>query len=115
MVEAYWLSEDWRKRNLRYYPCYDMGYVQLTWKNNYEKYSQLLDVDMVTDPDIAMQPELAVFILVHGFKTGTLTGRKISDYIDASKSNFITARRCINGTEGAHEIADLAGKFLAEL
>lgn len=113
--EAYWLSEDWRKQNLRYYPFYGRGYVQLTWKNNYEKYSHLLDVDMVADPDIAMQPEIAVFILVHGFKTGTFTGRKISDYIDASKSNFIAARRCINGTDRAHEIADLAGKFLAEL
>jgi len=113
--EAYWLSEDWRKRNLRYYPFYGRGYVQLTWKNNYEKYSQLLDVDMVADPDIAMQPEIAAFILVHGFKTGTFTGRKISDYIDASKSNFIAARRCINGTDRAHEIADLARKFLSEL
>lgn len=113
--EAYWLSDDWRKRNLRYYPYYGRGYVQLTWKNNYEKYSNLLDVDMVTEPDIAMQPEISLFILVHGFKTGTFTGRKISDYIDASKSDFVAARRCINGTDKAHEIAELARKFLAEI
>ena len=75
----------------------------------------MLDVDMVTDPDIAMQPEIALFILVHGFKTGTFTGRKISDYIDASKSDFVAARRCINGTDRAHEIAELARKFLAEM
>lgn len=113
--EAYWLSDDWRKRNLRYYPFYGRGYVQLTWKNNYKKYAQLLDVDMVTDPDIAMQPEISLFILVHGFKTGTFTGRKISDYIDSTKTNFIAARRCINGTDKAHEIAELARKFLAGL
>ncbi|MGR9074141.1 MAG: peptidoglycan-binding protein, partial [Gammaproteobacteria bacterium] len=38
--EAYWLSEDWRKNNLRYFPYYGRGYVQLTWEKNYEKYSR---------------------------------------------------------------------------
>ena len=32
--EAYWLSEAWRKPNLRYYPHYGRGYVQLTWKGD---------------------------------------------------------------------------------
>src|SRR5688572_29351341 len=35
--EAFWLSENWRSRNLRYYPFYGRGYVQLTWKANYDK------------------------------------------------------------------------------
>ena len=113
--EAYWLSEDWRKNNLRYYPFYGRGYVQLTWKNNYEKYSSILGVDMVNDPDIAMQPGVALFVLVHGFKTGAFTGRKIADYIDEAKTDFVRARRCINGTDKAHEIADIAKKFLANL
>src|SRR5690606_34382592 len=30
--EAYWLDEDWRRRNLRYYPFYGRGDVQLTWE-----------------------------------------------------------------------------------
>jgi Putative peptidoglycan binding domain len=113
--EAYWLSENWRKKNLRYYPFYGRGFVQLTWKNNYEKYSRILDVDMVGDPDIAMQPSVALFVLVHGFKTGTFTGRKITDYIDDTKTDFVRARRCINGTDKAHEIADIAKKLLADL
>jgi predicted chitinase len=113
--EAYWLSENWRKNNLRYYPFYGRGFVQLTWKNNYEKYSRILDVDMVSDPDIAMRPNVALFVLVHGFKTGTFTGRKITDYIDEAKTDFVRARRCINGTDKAHEIADIAKKFLADL
>jgi hypothetical protein len=79
--EAFWRSEDWRKNNFRYYPYYGRGYVQLTWKNNYQKYSQILEVDMVNNPDLAMDHNIALFILVHGFKTGTFTGRKITDYI----------------------------------
>jgi predicted chitinase len=113
--EAYWVSENWRKKNLRYYPFHGRGFVQLTWKNNYEKYSRILDVDMVSDPDIAMQPGVALFVLVHGFKTGAFTNRKITDYINACKTDFIQARRCINGTDRAHEIADIAKKFLSGL
>jgi peptidoglycan hydrolase-like protein with peptidoglycan-binding domain len=113
--EAYWLSENWRKNNLRYYPFYGRGFVQLTWKNNYEKYSRILGVDMVTDPDTAMRPNVALFVLVHGFKTGAFTGRKITDYIDDTKTDFVQARRCINGNDKAHEISDIAKKFLVDL
>lgn len=113
--EAFWLSEDWRKRNLRYYPYYGRGYVQITWKNNYERYARLLGVDLVNNPDLAMEPKIALFILVHGFKTGAFTGRKISDYINRSQTDFINARRCINGRDRAEDIARLAEKFLRSL
>ncbi|HSK71017.1 MAG TPA: glycoside hydrolase family 19 protein [Pyrinomonadaceae bacterium] len=110
--EAYWLSENWRKKNLKYYPYYGRGYVQLTWKNNYQKYSDLLGVDMVKTPDLAMDNNIALFILVHGFKTGTFTGRKITDYISLSKTDFLHCRRCINGMDQAAKIAALAQKYL---
>ncbi len=113
--EAYWLSEEWRKNHFLYYPFYGRGFVQLTWKNNYEKYSSMLSVDMVSDPDIAMRPNIALFVLVHGFKAGTFTGRKITDYINETKTDFVQARRCINGNDKAYEIADIAKKFLADL
>ena len=38
--EAFWLSESWRKNHLHYYPYYGRGFVQLTWKNNYEQVLQ---------------------------------------------------------------------------
>jgi len=110
--EAYWLSEDWRRANLRYYPYYGRGYVQLTWKNNYAKYSQILGEDLTNNPDLALKPEIALFVLVHGFKTGTFTGRKITDYINSGAADFVNARRCINGTDHAHDIARLAEKYL---
>ncbi|WP_202945288.1 peptidoglycan-binding protein [Hahella chejuensis] len=111
--EAFWLSEEWRKHNLRYYPYYGRGYVQLTWENNYRKYQQLLGAPLVQDPDLAMQPEIALFVLTHGFMTGAFTGHKISDYINENKKDFINARRCINGRDRAHEIAEIARAYLA--
>jgi len=115
--EAYWLrnAEDWRRHNLRYYPYYGRGFVQLTWKLNYQKYSRILGVDLANNPDMAMDNNLALFILVHGFKTGTFTGRKITDYVNSVTTDFLNARRCINGTDKQHEIAKLANKYLANL
>jgi predicted chitinase len=111
--EAFWLSEEWRKNNLSYYPYYGRGYVQLTWKANYKKYSDLLGVNMVDNPDQAMRPEIALFVLVHGFKVGTFTGRKITDFITAERTDFLGARSCINGEDQKDKIAALAQNFLA--
>ncbi len=111
--EAFWKDEEWRRNNLsKYYPYYGRGYVQLTWKANYRKYAQILGIDLVNDPDLALEPQTALVILVHGFKHGTFTGKKLTDYINAQGINFIEARRCINGLNKAEEIAALAENFL---
>ncbi len=118
--EAFWLKDPdtYLKTHLpssRYYPYYGRGYVQLTWKNNYEKYAQLLGLDLVNHPQLASNPEVALFVLVHGFKTGTFSGRKLSDYVDIHKTDFVNARRCINGLDKAQAIAEMARSYLATL
>jgi predicted chitinase len=109
--EAYWMPEWYRKR-FRYYPYYGRGYVQLTWEYNYRWYADLLGIDLVGNPDLAMQPEIACFILVHGFRTGKFTGKKITDYINATKNDMVGARRCINGKDKAQKIAGIADRRL---
>jgi len=111
VVEAYWLSEEWRSKNLRYYPWHGRGYVQLTWERNYLRAGKALDVDLITDPDRAKDPKYAVPILVVGSMEGWFTGKKIPDYITAQKSDFVGARRVINGTDKAQQIADLARDY----
>ncbi|MEO6913509.1 MAG: glycoside hydrolase family 19 protein [Candidatus Baltobacteraceae bacterium] len=110
--EAFWESEDWRAANLVYYPYYGRGYVQLTWKDNYQKYGQILGIDLVNEPDLALEADNALFILVHGFKTGAFTGRAITEFIDSRHTDFVDARRCINGTDRAYEIAAIAQGYL---
>lgn len=109
--EAYWLPEIIRKR-MRYYPYYGRGYVQLTWRYNYQRYSDLLGIDLIGNPDLAMDPPIACFILVHGFRTGLFTGKRLTDYISGNKADFIGARRCINGTDQAQKIAGIAYRRL---
>lgn len=118
VTEAYWLDDPdayLKKHHAAYYPYYGRGYVQLTWKKNYDKYGRLLGRDLVGHPELALDPEIALFVLVHGFKTGIFTERKISDYIDAHKTDFFNARRCINGTDKAKQIAAVAETYLAKL
>lgn len=110
--EAYWNDEIWRKEKLRYYPYYGRGYVQLTWKHNYSKYTNLLGIDFVNEPDLALQPIHALYILIHGFKTGIFTGAKIEDFINDQKVDFIKARLCINGTDKTESIARIAESYL---
>ena len=109
--EAYWLSEDWRKKNLRYYPYYGRGFVQITWKENYAKFSKQLNEDFVKNPDLVMLPKYAFQILIDGFINGYFTGKKITDFIDCSVKDYKGARRCINGTDKAQLIASYALEF----
>lgn len=111
--EAFWKDEAWRSQNLsKYYPYYGRGFVQLTWESNYHKYSEILGIDLVNQPDRAMEPSLALIILVHGFRTGAFTGKKLTDYINGDGADFVNARRCINGIDKAEEIAAIAEQFL---
>lgn len=115
--EAFWLSEGWRKANLRYYPYYGRGLVQLTWAENYKKYASILNQPLIDQPDLVMKPKLALFILVHGFKNGVFTdgAHKIEDHINSSKTDYFNARRCINATDKTAEIENIARQWHAKL
>jgi hypothetical protein len=113
--EAYWLSEDWRRKNLRYWPWYGRGYVQLTWEDNYKRAGNELGLDLTTDPDVVMEPGIAAEILVAGAMAGWFTGAAIPDYITLQKSDFVNARRVINRMDKAQEIAALARDYDAAL
>lgn len=105
--EAYWLGEDWRKKNLRYYPWYGRGYVQITWKENYEKADKELGLSgaLVGAPDRALEPEIAARILVAGMDEGWFTGKKNSDY---KSREYVARRKMINGTDHDDDIAAIA-------
>jgi len=115
--EAYWVpnAESWRKKNLRYYPWYGRGFVQLTWERNYKLAGAKIGVDLIANPDAAMVPENAARIAVVGMREGWFTGKKLSDFITLKLSNFKAARAIINGTDKAVAIAALAKKYDAEL
>lgn len=94
-----------------YYPYVGMGYVQLTWEKNYKKASDKLGVDFVKNPKLLLEARYAVQILIVGMVEGWFTTKKLSDYITLKKSDFVGARRIINGTDRADTIADYAKEY----
>jgi putative chitinase len=91
------------------------GYVQLTWKNNYRAMGKLIGQPLEENPDLAMRPDIAAQVLFEGMSRGSFTGKKLTDYFNASQTDWIGARRIINGTDRAAEISSIAKQFYADL
>jgi putative chitinase len=91
------------------------GYVQITGRRNYNLASTKLGVDLVANPERALEPTLAAAIMFVGMAEGWFTGVKLSTYFNASKTDWVNARRIINGTDKAQTIASYARSFHAAL
>lgn len=104
--EAYYLgskAEAYRKK-LRYYPWYGRGLVQLTHERNYKLFGLL-------DPNEALEPATAVRVLVDGMMDGSFTGQALTTYVTLKQSDFVGARRVVNGLDKATTIAELAREY----
>lgn len=93
---------------------YGRGYVQLTWKDNYERMGKIVGEDLVHLPELALVPSIAVEIMFEGMTQGLFTGKKLSDYFKW-QTDEINARRIVNGTDKASTIAGYARAFYAAL
>lgn len=91
-------------RGKAYWPWIGRGLVQITWKRNYEKYG-------ITKPAQALEWPTALHVIFHGMIHGTFTGKKLSDYIGPGRRDYVGARRIINGTDKAKQIALIAEGF----
>nr|WP_273728229.1 hypothetical protein [Brucella gallinifaecis] len=87
------------------------GYVQITWKVNYEKAGKVLGVDFLAKPELLLKAEYAAPIIIADMVEGWFTGKKLSDYITLQKSDFKGARRIVNGTDKADLIAGYAREY----
>lgn len=89
------------------------GDSQITGKGNYAKFGKLLGLDLVGNPDLVLDVEVAASILVIGLVQGMFTGRKLADGVP----DFVAARRTVNADVAANgaKIAVYAEKFSAAL
>jgi hypothetical protein len=96
---------------------YGRGYVQLTWKANYEKMGQALNLgnDLVIHPEKALLPETAYAIMSYGMRNGSFTGRKLRDFIFGNQCDYKNARKIINGLDQWSVIKGYAEKLEAML
>lgn len=91
---------------------YGRGHVQLTWLDNYRNSSADAGVDLVQFPDKMLDPEISARVLWKGLLDGRWNGAKrgLRFYLD--KADPIGARRTVNGTDKAAEIAGYYAHFL---
>jgi len=81
------------------------GFCQITGRSNYEKFG------IANTPQRALDPDTAFYILERGMRYGVFTGKSLGTYITSSKADYVNARRVINGTDRAKEIAGYARSF----
>lgn len=87
------------------------GLIQITWRENYAEMGKRIGMDLVGNPDLALDPEIAVKILFSWFFDGAISGQgKITKYISGNKKQYISARLLVNNDveKNAATIADHA-------
>ena len=100
------------------------GLVQLTGRRNFEHMTQLIGarfgVDLEKNPEKALVLEIAIAIMFEGMLRadshfGDFTGVALENYFSASADDPLGARKIINGTDHADDIAKIYRTFLEAL
>lgn len=91
--------------------------AQITGRENYARFSRLLGVDLVGNPELALEPAIAVAILFEGMVKGLFSGKKLADYQAGVGFDYRAARAIINADVKANgdRIAGYARAFEAAL
>ena len=81
----------WALQN-QYWPSgfYGRGFVQLTWRGNYLDAGEGLGVDLVGNPDLALEPVIAARVLAYFFKSRNIQ-------TPANAGDWKKVRRLVNG------------------
>jgi hypothetical protein len=99
--------------------AYGRGDVQLTWQENYAKADADLGLGgaLIANYALALRPDISARIMISGMSKGWFTGKKLRDYLpddrEGAIAEFTQARRIINGTDRAADLANYALKFQA--
>lgn len=107
---AKWLGNDDANDAAKYF---GRGNVQITGEALYEKAGKKLGVDLLNNPDLALQIDIACKIQVYGMIEGWFTGKKLSDYFNDKITEPVLARAIINGKDKQYEIAKIYETIMA--
>jgi len=112
-------AETWRRNNLRYYPWYGRGFIQITWQSNYQVYSQKINdlwqaggaIDLIARPDDALDPDVSAAHAALYFRDHTtLQGYSIPDAARANDWEWV--RRLVQGgTDGLDRLISIANQL----
>jgi len=73
--------------------------------------SPVVGVDLVANPEQALDPDIAYTVMSYGLFNGSFTGRKLGTYVKSGTTDYVNARRVVNGLDKAELIAGYARNF----
>lgn len=96
------------------------GFVPIRGRLNYTRWGDRLGYDLVSQPELAEEQDIAAKIIVLGMRDGSFTGHKLDDYLSsegeahlqAERQDFRFARHIIRNLDNADLIAEYAENFL---
>ena len=118
--EIWWENRSyWKVDPSTWKAYYGRGFIQLTHKYNYEKYTEIIraswknfkdnnwnilncnQIDLVYNPDIVLQSnDLAAFIIMDWMKNGwpdRIKSKRLDYHINSTKTDYYHARIIVNG------------------
>lgn len=97
------------------YSYYGRGYVQLTWWNNYASAGVAIGkgLELLLNPENVKDPATAYSIMSHGMRTGHgfANGKRFSQFFYGTYTDYVGARKMVNGGDHKDEIAAIAKTF----
>ena len=70
------------------------GFIQLTGRANYTRYSKILGVDLVNNPDLAMRPDIAARIVADWWKRSKVPEK-------AARGDWVAVNQTVAGQSNA--------------
>ena len=93
---------------------YTGGKVQLTGRRNFRVMGERLQIPLEQNPKLIYDMATSTAVLFVGMIEGKFTGKSLQNYTDlAGNLDEINARRVVNGTDKAAQIAAIYTKFQA--
>lgn len=89
----------------KYWPYFGRGFIQITWRDNYKLYGDALGVDLVSEPNLALNPGTAASILAKYFRDHHIQ-------VPAELGNWTRVRELVNGGHnGLAEFLEIVTKL----
>ena len=77
-------------------PYFGRGLIQLTGKGNYDTYGKLIGVDLVNNPELALQPDTSYKIATTYMANRKYGGKNTFEWVESD--NLVNARKTINAS-----------------
>ena len=117
-----WVKTAYWRKNGKGRSYLGRGLPQLTHEANYAKMGPLVGADLVNNPELALDPKIAVKIMIVGMTKGVFTGKDMGDYLDGVDEGdaedlreYTNARYVVNGKDRALDIGKIAIKMESAL